>query len=270
MSFNKVQNPGGPFPGGLDRCRFSESLGWWLYAGGLAAAEIVVGYVDPVAGVLIHAGLLVVLLVHAAHAARRQRHLLYLVLTIAPLIRILSLAIPMVLISPSLTYLVTGLTVLVAAGPVVRVGGFTPGEIGLRWGFWPVQLLVGLSGIPVGIAEYYLLRSEPLVDALHWGEVLLPALVLLVCTGFVEEFVFRGMMFRAARRYASRWHALIYVNVVFAVLHITHLVPLDVFFVFLVGVYFTVVVVRTRSLFGVALAHGLANIMLYIVWPFFV
>lgn len=240
---------------------------WWFYVGGLAGAEILVGYVHPVAGLLVHLGLLVALLVHAAHASRSGRHLLYLTLMLAPLIRILSLSMPMVLVPPHLVYLATGLTVLAAAGPVMRIGGFTGKEIGLVWGYWPWQLLVALSGVAVGITEFYILRPAPLLPSISGPEIVLTGLVLLVGTGFVEELLFRGLMFRAACRYVRKGRALLYVNVVFAVLHITHLVPLDVFFVFLVGVYFTVVVDRTRSLLGVTLAHGLANITLYLIWP---
>lgn len=69
-----------------------------------------------------------------------------------------------------------------------------PGQVGLTLNKLPLQLLVALAGIPFGIAEFYILRPNPLVGSLAWKEVPLPTLILLVGTGFAKEFAFRGVM----------------------------------------------------------------------------
>lgn len=45
---------------------------------------------------------------------------------------------------------------------------------------------------------------------------------------------------------------------------------IDVVFVFVVALFFGWVVKKTGSLFGVTLAHGITNIVLYLIIPFFV
>ena len=68
----------------------------------------------------------------------------------------------------------------------------------MKWGRVPLELLFGLSGSALGHIEYQILRPQPLARALTWGEAAIPALILLVSTGFVEELIFRGIMQRVA------------------------------------------------------------------------
>ena len=55
----------------------------------------------------------------------------------------------------------------------------------------------------------------------------------------------------------------------FAIMHMGFHSVLDVLFVFGVAMFFGWVVKKTGSLLGVTLAHGLTNIMLFLVFPFF-
>jgi membrane protease YdiL (CAAX protease family) len=60
---------------------------------------------------------------------------------------------------------------------------------------------------------------------------------------------------------------LLSVAVVFAILHIGWLSVLDVFFVFMIGLFFGFVVLKTKSIAGVSLSHGLTNVFLFLVMP---
>jgi membrane protease YdiL (CAAX protease family) len=66
----------------------------------------------------------------------------------------------------------------------------------------------------------------------------------------------------------GHWWGILYVAALFAVLHFGYRSVLDVLFVFGVGGLFGWIVARTGSLVGVTLAHGLTNIMLFLVMPF--
>ncbi len=86
-------------------------------------------------------------------------------------------------------------------------------------------------------------------------------------TGCMEEIIFRGILLKAADDYLGKTHSLIYASFIFSVLHIIHYSFLDVVFVFGVALLFIFFVRRTGSLLGVALAHGITNIVLYLVLP---
>ncbi|NPV91315.1 MAG: CPBP family intramembrane metalloprotease [Firmicutes bacterium] len=241
----------------------------WLYAAAVTAAEVVTAYYNPIYGVAGHVVLLVALLVHASLAYKQAIKLIYLSLSLAPMIRIMSLSMPLMGLPPIYWYLIISLPLFVTAALVMQYAGFKPREVGLIVGNLPLQLLVAFIGVPLGLIEYLILKPTSLVPGLALQHAWLPALILLVSTGFLEEFIFRGIMYRAAVETLGRWYSIIYISFIFGALHITHRSPVELVFVFAVALLFSIIVDFFRSLLGVSLAHGITNISLYIIWPYF-
>jgi hypothetical protein len=92
-------------------------------------------------------------------------------------------------------------------------------------------------------------------------------LTLLLATGFAEEFVFRGVLQKVSTDVLGD-RGLLLVAIIFAVLHVGYLSVSDVVFVFFVGLYFAWATVRTGSILGATVAHGITNILLFVVIPF--
>lgn len=251
---------------GFNALRRYKHLLPWAYGVVLTLAELLVAFTEVRAGMFLHIGLLAGLLVQATLAYGSREYPLYLTLTLAPLIRILSLSMPLAGFPLVYWYLLTGLPLFAAAGVAARLAGLSFSDCGIRWGSI-YQLPVALTGLPLGLMEYLILQPRPLLPELAWQQLLLPTLILLIFTGFLEELIFRGILQFAARRALGDIPGLFFVAFVFAVLHITHLSALDVFFVFSVALFFGWAVGRENSLLGVTLAHGLTNISLYLIWP---
>ena len=68
----------------------------------------------------------------------------------------------------------------------------------------------------------------------------------------------------------GEYSAFVYVSILFAVLHIGYNSLADILFVFIVGFAFGLIVLRTGSLLGVTIAHGLTNTVLFLVVPFLI
>lgn len=233
----------------------------------ITAAELLISLTDARWGLALHIGILTALLVQASLVTQDSYQKLFLALTLAPIVRILSLSMPLEDMDLVYWYAIVGAPLMVGAFVVARTLGLSWRDMGLRLGSLRVQALVGSTGVLFGVAEYFILRPEPLIDEFSWSAFWIPALILLVGTGFNEEFVFRGVM-QSASSEALGKRALLYVTVVFAVLHFGYKSVIDVAFVFAVGLMFAYVVARTRSLLGVTLSHGITNIALYLVVPF--
>ncbi len=139
--------------------------------------------------------------------------------------------------------------------------------IGLTANKFPLQILIGLTGIGLGYIEYYILRPKSLVTTLRLESIWLPALILLIFTGLLEEIIFRGMLQYNAERVLGR-NALLYTSLVFTILHLGYKSMPDLAFVFIVALFFAWVVRRSGSILGVTLAHGLINITLFLIYPF--
>jgi membrane protease YdiL (CAAX protease family) len=235
----------------------------------IALAETVTAMVDPRLGLPAHAAILGLLVTLGARTTDYARRELYWTLTLAPVIRIGSLCLPLGQLPLMQWYPLIGVPIFTAAIAAARKIGYTPAQIGLslKPGELPRQLALVPVGAVLGIGEYLIFRPAPLADRFALEDIWLPALILLVFTGFEEELIFRGLMQRASLRSLGRW-GLVYTNLVFAVLHIGYESVLDLVFVFLVGMLFSVFALRTRSIVGVTLAHGAVNISLFLILPF--
>jgi len=238
-----------------------------LYALAVAAAELATTFTDARWGLTMHIALLTVLLVQASLTTQQSSQRLFLTLSLAPLIRVLSLTMPLEDVDLVYWYAIVAVPLLLTAAIVAINLKLSREDVGLTLRALPLQGLIALTGLGFGVAEYFILRPEPLIDELSWRSAALPALILLVGTGFNEEFVFRGVMQSACRPALGKLSVL-YVAVVFAILHLGYKSVIDVAFVFAVGLLFGWLVARTRSLLGVTLSHGITNIALYLVVPF--
>lgn len=239
------------------------------YLAAVTLAEMLTAFADPRLGLGLHCLMLAALFVQIARAEAGGLRALLLGLAFAPLIRILSLSLPLTRFPILYWYLITSLPLFVAAYVAAPVLGYRWRELGMTLRRWPLQVLLGLSGLALGAVEYFILRPEPLAPSLALAEAWWPALVLVICTGLLEEMVFRGLLQRAACQALGRW-GLGYVALLFAAMHIGYQSVVDVLFVLAVGLLFGWFVERTRSLLGVTLAHGLTNVMLFLIMPYLV
>jgi membrane protease YdiL (CAAX protease family) len=237
------------------------------YLAGLALAELLTTYTMPWPGQLAHCLLLAALLYHSSRVGPGRERTFLICLAFAPLIRILSLALPLTRFPLVYWYAIVSLPLFAAALVAKRLMGYSWRALGLTLRHWPPQLIIGLSGIAFGVVEYWILRPEPLAPSFTWADLWGPALILLLCTGLVEELIFRGLLQRAAVDAFGRW-GILYVAVVYATLYIGYRSLAQVLFMLGAGLFFGWAVERTRSLLGAALAHGLTNVVLFLVMPF--
>ena len=237
-----------------------------LYLAVITMAEIVTNQVSLLGGIICHTFILVALIVHSSLTTDSPNYKLLLALCLAPLTRILSLSMPLAQFPPIYWYIIIYPTLLLAGWITMRRINFTARQIGLTVRRPYLQLAVGLSGIAFGVMEYLILRPKPLVPELALEWVLLSIFVMIVGTGFVEEFIFRGVAQKASIEVLGRW-GIPYIAFIFAILHLIHHSPIDIVFVFAVGLFFGWVVNKTGSLLGVTLSHGITNVILYVIIP---
>ncbi len=241
-----------------------------FYLLSIVGAEVVTIFIHVQGGIIWYAVLLTALILHSSLVPERSGQKLFLSLALVPLIRILSLSMPLAPLTQIYWYPIIYIPLLIAALVVMRQLRLRPPEVGLKIGKLSTQMVVGASGVLFGVMEYFILRPEPLIalDYFAWEKLLLPAVILGVSTGFGEELIFRGVIQHASKEALGRWN-LLYVSLIFAVLHVGHLSAIDVVLVFFIALFFSWVVSRTGSLLGVSLSHGMTNICLYLIIPFF-
>jgi membrane protease YdiL (CAAX protease family) len=215
-----------------------------LYLQLLTLAEVLTTLRAHFVGLTLHSMILFVLLVHGALEENLRYRRFYLSLSLAPLMRVLSLSLPLSGRPLVEWFFWIGLLVYVGIFFTMRITEISPRRIGVNLGNLPIQLLIGLIGIPLGVIEYFILKSKPLVPEFNLEAMLLPALVLIIFTGVLEEVLFRGLIQQIGIACYGRF-GITYSALLFAVLHVGYGSVADVVFVLLVAFLFGLITHRT-------------------------
>jgi membrane protease YdiL (CAAX protease family) len=209
--------------------------------------------------------------------------------SLASLVRVFSLAVPrynFLRVLPSIRWPIpetnpvntipwlalVSIPLLVSVVSVAYVQRLRPRDLGLLLTDWKavaIQTTIAMTGIPLGFIEFAILRPERWIDQLALVPILVAGLVIFLATGLSEELIFRGILLRRAVDALGERSGLVYVTAIFASLHIFFLSGVDLIFVFAVGLFYGLVVLKTKNLWGAILSHSLGNVILYLVAPFF-
>jgi hypothetical protein len=240
-----------------------------FYLLALIVAETATTFVNPVLGLVLHVLILVLLLLHAAFTADQPVHGLLTALLICPLIRLFALSLPLLNFPVIYWYLIVSLPLFIAAYFVARQLGYSWRQVGftLKLRGLPFHLIVIVLGGLIGFIEYAILRPDPIIDEITWEEIVLPAISLIIGTGFMEEVVFRGLIQQSGEKPLGRVTSVVYSAAIFAALHIGWQSIIDLVFVFLAGLLWGWVFYKTRSVIWISLSHGATNIVLFLVLP---
>jgi membrane protease YdiL (CAAX protease family) len=241
-----------------------------LYLVSIGLAEFITALIDPTLGVICHIFILVNLLIQASLNRAWWERGFFLSMSIAPVIRIVSMGMPLGSFPQEWWYLLSAIPLYATCWVVIRTVPLTRREIGIQLPerrHWPLTVVVAISGIPLGLTEYLILKPDPIVSTFAIGGVAVASTILLVGTGVIEELIFRGILQATTSEIFGPWWAILYVSVLFGELHTGHMSLLDVFFVIGVALYFAAMVRKTRTLIGVSVSHGLTNIFLFVVFP---
>lgn len=235
-----------------------------VYICAITLAEAVT-VVDAICGLLTHASILLSLIALSVREGRPSA--LYSSLCLAPLIRMISLSLPLARLPRPAWHVASGLGVMLAALTLMRIQGFGFRRAGVRLERPLLQAVIGFTGIPLGVIEYRILRPAPLVQNPSLHELVLLGLATVIFTGFVEELVFRGIIQRNVVEVLGAGYGVLGTDAIFTALHIGWLSPLDLIFVFLVGLFYGISALTTRSIVGTSISHGVSNVMLFLVIP---
>jgi membrane protease YdiL (CAAX protease family) len=172
--------------------------------------------------------------------------------------------IPIAELSVIIWYILIWIPVLVGIYSVARYLKYSFDDIGINYRNILGQILTAITGIGLGIIDYMILKPEPLVEG-YFTRLIFPAIILFIFTGFMEELAFRGVIQKATRTLGSLgW---VFIALVYAVLQIGYGSLIHIVFTLAVALYFGLVVQKTKSIIGVSMAHGLLNILLFLVMP---
>lgn len=242
----------------------------WVFLAALGIAELLSDRLAPATGIWMHAMLAGWLLVRGGQKVSTARGKFYIAISTMALVRIISFAISPKLV-PGIWYYVAAETPLMLFAligawslelPVLKTLGAVWPKRGLGW-----SALVVVSSPVIGWLEGHILHPTALSANGSLSAIIIPALLLTAFTGFSEEWLFRGLIQSTAAKWMGPVAALIFTAIGWGLLHIGWNSGIDVVFVMSVGVFWCWIRMRTESTWATAIAHGIANVVLFCVLP---
>jgi membrane protease YdiL (CAAX protease family) len=181
--------------------------------------------------------------------------------SLVPLTRLLSLVMPiravgLTFTDPTFAYIAVGSIGLIGVLVVARALRatrvlFRPGRR-----VW-AQPLIALTGVPIGIGLAAAGAAGPLAYA---DDPVVFVVSMVVFVALFEELLFRGLLQRVASE-RSAVIGIVLPNALYAILYLATGVPILIGAVSLMGLFFSLCVHQTRSLWGVISAHAIARVI---------
>lgn len=238
-----------------------------LLVASICASEVVLVFVNLVAGVVLHAIVLAVILSWQGLRPDRPEGRAVLQLALVPLLRLLSLTLPLPGLAPVYWTGLVGAALAVAGALAARSSGLGRRELGLTRVPWLPQLAIAASGLPIGLLMWSAgVAAPPIDETTSPTELILMASIMVVSVGLIEEFIFRGVvqagLTLAYARGSILLGAILYGSVYLASLSFGYAVSMT-----LVGLVYGVLVERTGSIVGACASHSLLVLGWFFIWP---
>jgi membrane protease YdiL (CAAX protease family) len=244
-----------------------KTIPFLLYALLITVNEFIFTFIDVKLGFFLYLCLLVWLFSQVFSKYKETSFCLDLAITLIPLIRVLSISLPLTEIPFIFWYLILSIPLFIAGIMIIRVCEYKHTDVGFVLKNLPLQLLIGLGGIPLGFFQYLLLKPAFIIYPASFRELLLSASILSLCAGLLEEFLFRGILYGAAEKVLGSRIAVFYTSFIYVILHISYKSLTNMVFVFAVTLFWNRVFIWQRSIVGLSLAHGLLNITACLICP---
>ncbi len=125
-------------------------------------------------------------------------------------------------------------------------------------------------GVCTGLCEYLILRPAPSYPNFSVGQLLLNLIYMIAFVALGEELLFRALIQSdLSRLFGGRW-GLVSASILFSIMHLTWRSVPELFFVFIAGLLFGWLYVRSKGLYLPMLVHGINNVVLMAVYPYLI
>ncbi len=243
-----------------------EKVGTYVFMTVALLAETITIFVGIVAGVLLHGALLVGLANLSYFSKTPAARRMYLAYSLVPLVRILSVAMPVQLVPLVYRYVMVGIPLALSTIVVAWFNGLPSLRLNLTLGEWSLQYLIGVTGVPLGTIAYLLLKPSPeiLVNRSIWS-VVQQAVFLTVFGAVLEEVIFRGLL-QKALSYSFGFYSVLLSSILYAGMFLGTYSPSYLLFYGITGLFFASVTQYTDSIWGSVVAHSLMNVVFLLMF----
>jgi CAAX protease family protein len=232
----------------------------------VVTAELVFLVGGLVAGTLAGIGAISVLLVVGTAARGQLGGRAAIALAVVPLLRVLSIAIPSLLVPTWIWYAEIGVPVLVATVLAAAAAGITLRSIGVRPAARSSTIVAAIVGLGLGLIAFALMPPEAVTVSRSPLTIMMAALAIVIGGALAEELLFRGLIQQVADEVTGGFGVLASA----ALCTLVYLASANLrytLFMAAVAVALGLVTRQHRSLLPAVACHGVLLVSQLILWP---
>ncbi|VUT27459.1 MAG: CAAX amino terminal protease self- immunity [Candidatus Syntrophoarchaeum sp. GoM_oil] len=229
----------------------------------IALSEVLTLFSGPKVGIVAYISILFLLIIQFTFIKDLSSDFtrLFQVMTLIPLYRIITLSIPVELITYVGYLIITTVSLLVGSLILIAVLGISLEEVGIVLRDPLPQILCIIAAPCIGYIEWILLKPSGL-------EAVIPATLILMLAAFTEELIFRGIIQQSIEKaVGSAFSAILLTTTLYTIFFISYASGLELLLVAFTSLLFGYVVSRSGSIAGVSLSHAFINISFLVIFP---
>ncbi len=231
-------------------------------------SQIMITYYSSTWGIIIESFLIISLIINSILTKSINFSYLSQAMILLPLINIISLNIIEITIQPIFWLAIATVPATIAIIILMKNQHIKRENAGLIIGNLPLQLIISLTGVAIGVIEYNIIKPTAIISNFNPTSIIIASLIIIISTGLLEELIFRGIIQKLAENIMGSILGIIFASILFTILNINWNSPLNIIFIFLISLYYGYVFQKTRSILGIGISHGLCNVTLFILIPF--
>jgi membrane protease YdiL (CAAX protease family) len=206
---------------------------------------------------------LIVLFLSTIYMKNEDIRKTYQALMLLPLLRLISLSMP--LFDTTLCSLFFVYVPLAVSAAITAVHQkLTRTEVGITlrriWLYFPLAIFIGFG---LALVEYQITRPGYLIPNLGPLNLIKLTVVMVFFVGLVEEFVFRSILQTRFHKIFGAGTAILLSSILFSLMHFGYGLSYEILCTFFIGIFMGYLFYKTKSLPLIVLIHGFLNVYLF-------
>ena len=226
--------------------------------------EILIQYLDVRTGIIAHILVLIFLIVlftSLKNIPVEYTHV-FQIMTLIPLYRIISLSIPIELITYEGYLIATTIIILYGSLVLIKILKIPFNDVGLVLKNIKLQIICIAAGGVIGYLEWKFIDPSGL-------ELLIPAIPILTLCALTDELICRGLIQQSIdKAETNSFFAILLTSTLYTIFFISYFHAPELILIFLTSLFYGYVVLKSKSIVGVSLSHAMVNISCFVIFPY--
>ena len=226
-------------------------------------SEMIIQYSGVGFAIIIFSLVLVLIIILFTYIKNTHRDYtcVFQMMILIPLYRIITLSVPIELITYEQYLLITTIFILTGSLILITFLKIPLEKVGLVLKEIKLQIICIAAGGVIGYVEWIFIQPSGF-------DLLISNILILALCAFTDELIFRGLIQQSIERARRRpFTAILLASTLYTIFYISYMDTLELVLIFLTSLFFGYVVSKSKSIVGVSFSHALVNICCFVIFP---